>query len=113
MDDAQEDTSSPSQRVLSDECPNHENSNGILALAETTETPKRSKFKRSVIFRKKDELTDRQQREANLGTILVCISLLFILCQSIKIIPDVSNTKLKQKYASTISFIVRSNYPFR
>ena len=35
-------------------------------------------------------LTDRQQREANLGTILVGISLLFIFCQSIKIIPDVS-----------------------
>ena len=35
-------------------------------------------------------LTDRQQREANLGTILVGISLLFICCQSIKIIPDVS-----------------------
>ena len=37
-------------------------------------------------------LTDRQQREANLGTILVGISLLFICCQSIKIIPDVSKT---------------------
>ena len=35
-------------------------------------------------------LTDRQQREANLGTILVGISLLFIFCQSVKIIPDVS-----------------------
>ena len=35
-------------------------------------------------------MTERQQREANLGAILVCISLLFILCQSIKIIPDVS-----------------------
>ena len=41
--------------------------------------------------KKRDEMTERQQREANLGAILVCISLLFILCQSIKIIPDVSN----------------------
>ena len=40
--------------------------------------------------KKRDEMTERQQREANLGAILVCISLLFILCQSIKIIPDVS-----------------------
>ena len=64
---------------------------GILALAETLESPKRQSYKRNVSFRKKEELTDRQQREANLGTILVCISLLFILCQSIKIIPDVSS----------------------
>ena len=64
---------------------------GILALAETLESPKRTSYKRNVSFRKKEELTDRQQREANLGTILVCISLLFILCQSIKIIPDVSS----------------------
>ena len=41
-------------------------------------------------------LTDRQQREANLGTILVGISLLFICCQSIKIIPDVSKQRLYQ-----------------
>ena len=73
----------------------HGNSNGILALTETHESPKKRNSKRSVIFRRKDELTDRQQREANLGTILVCISLLFILCQSIKIIPDVSNLILQ------------------
>ena len=41
-------------------------------------------------------LTDRQQREANLGTILVGISLLFICCQSIKIIPDVSKRRIYQ-----------------
>ena len=41
-------------------------------------------------------LTDRQQREANLGTILVGISLLFICCQSIKIIPDVSKQLIYQ-----------------
>ena len=50
-------------------------------------------------------MTERQQREANLGAILVCISLLFILCQSIKIIPDVSyigfaNAILHLKYTT-------------
>ena len=40
---------------------------------------------------RRDETTERQRREANLGTVLVCISILFILCQSIKIVPDVSN----------------------
>ena len=68
-----------------------EHLNGVLDLAETLESPKRQSFKRKVIFENRNKLTDRQQREANLGTILVCISLLFILCQSIKIIPDVSN----------------------
>ena len=59
-----------------------------LALSSTT------KRNQSVSSDKNDNksilLTDRQQREANLGTILVGISLLFICCQSIKIIPDVS-----------------------
>ena len=41
--------------------------------------------------RRRYEMTEKQKREANLGTILVCISLLFIACQSIKIVPDVSN----------------------
>ena len=48
-------------------------------------------------------LTDRQQREANLGTILVGISLLFICCQSIKIIPDVSKQRIYQ-YSCFMSF---------
>ena len=60
-----------------------------LALSSTT------KRNQSVSSDKNDNksilLTDRQQREANLGTILVGISLLFICCQSIKIIPDVSS----------------------
>lgn len=34
------------------------------------------------------EMTTRQRREANLGIVLVSISVLFILCQSVKIIPD-------------------------
>ena len=42
---------------------------------------------------RRDETTERQRREANLGIILVCISLLFILCQSIKIVPDVSKSR--------------------
>ena len=42
-------------------------------------------------FRKQtSEMTEKQKREANLGIILVCISVLFILCQSVKIVPDVS-----------------------
>ena len=64
-----------------------------------TTSPKRVSPKSSTYSTKRDEMTERQQREANLGTILVCISLLFILCQSIKIIPDVSTiqyTKLKK-----------------
>ena len=100
MEVAQDDTSSPLQGEVNQDVPNEENSNGILALAETQRSPKRIRSKRSVIFRKKVELTDRQQREANLGTILVCISLLFILCQSIKIIPDVSNILVKNIYSS-------------
>ena len=92
---AQDDVSSPLQGEVNQDVPNKDNSNGIVALAETQGSPKRIRSKRSVIFRKKVELTDRQQREANLGTILVCISLLFILCQSIKIIPDVSNIYFK------------------
>ena len=98
MEVAQDDISSPLQGEVNQDVPNEENSNGILALAETQRSPKRIRSKRSVIFRKKVELTDRQQREANLGTILVCISLLFILCQSIKIIPDVSDIYLKSIY---------------
>ena len=39
--------------------------------------------------RRRHDMTEKQRREANLGTILVCISLLFIACQSIKIVPDV------------------------
>ena len=35
------------------------------------------------------EMTARQKREANLGIVLVSISVLFIVCQSVKIIPDV------------------------
>ena len=35
------------------------------------------------------EMTARQRREANLGIVLVSISVLFIICQSVKIIPDV------------------------
>jgi|FrelakmetLWP11LW_1041352.scaffolds.fasta_scaffold146250_1 hypothetical protein len=34
-------------------------------------------------------MTARQKREANLGIVLVSISVLFIVCQSVKIIPDV------------------------
>ena len=34
------------------------------------------------------EMTARQRREANLGIVLVSISVLFILCQSVKIVPD-------------------------
>jgi hypothetical protein len=33
-------------------------------------------------------MTSRQKREANLGVVLITISILFILCQSVKIIPD-------------------------
>ena len=33
-------------------------------------------------------MTARQRREANLGIVLVSISVLFILCQSVKIVPD-------------------------
>ena len=70
----------------------NDHANGILALNENqTAPPKRENSKKSLNFTKRDEMTHRQQREANLGTILVCISLLFILCQSIKIIPDVSS----------------------
>ena len=65
--------------------------NGSPAIAQKPATPQRENSKRSTNSRNRDEMTERQQREANLGTILVCISLLFILCQSIKIIPDVSN----------------------
>ena len=35
------------------------------------------------------EMTSRQRREANLGVVLISISILFIACQSVKIIPDV------------------------
>ena len=35
------------------------------------------------------EMTSRQKREANLGVVLISISILFILCQSVKIIPDI------------------------
>ena len=35
------------------------------------------------------EMTARQQREANLGIVLISISVMFIICQSVKIIPDV------------------------
>ena len=35
------------------------------------------------------EMTARQRREANLGYVLVSISVLFIICQSFKIIPDI------------------------
>ena len=35
------------------------------------------------------EMTSKQRREANLGIVLVSISVMFILCQSVKIIPDV------------------------
>ena len=35
------------------------------------------------------EMTSRQRREANLGVVLISISVLFIVCQSVKIIPDV------------------------
>lgn len=64
---------------------------------EDTERPVLAKlFPKSDVTRtnseKRDEMTERQRREANLGTILVCISLLFILCQSVKIVPDVSNS---------------------
>ncbi|XP_059087497.1 FMRFamide receptor-like [Tigriopus californicus] len=34
------------------------------------------------------DMTSRQKREANLGVVLISISILFILCQSVKIIPD-------------------------
>lgn len=34
------------------------------------------------------EMTSRQKREANLGVVLISISILFIICQSVKIIPD-------------------------
>jgi len=98
VEDAQDHVSSPLQGDIDQDVQKEENSNGILAIAETHGSPKRIRSKRSVNFRKKVELTDRQQREANLGTILVCISLLFILCQSIKIIPDVSDIYLKSIY---------------
>ena len=52
--------------------------------------PGDNKFSRSN-SRRRHDMTEKQRREANLGTILVCISLLFIACQSIKIVPDVSN----------------------
>jgi hypothetical protein len=71
-----------------------EKSNGVLALNENqAPPPKRQNSKKCLNLTKRDEMTDRQQREANLGTILVGISLLFIVCQSIKIVPDVSNIK--------------------
>lgn len=35
------------------------------------------------------EMTSRQKREANLGVVLISISILFIVCQSVKIVPDV------------------------
>ena len=34
------------------------------------------------------EMTSKQRREANLGIVLVSISVMFILCQSVKVIPD-------------------------
>ena len=34
-------------------------------------------------------MTSRQKREANLGIVLISISVLFIFCQSIKVIPDI------------------------
>ena len=33
-------------------------------------------------------MTSRQRREANLGFVLMCISIIFIICQSVKIVPD-------------------------
>ena len=35
------------------------------------------------------EMTAKQRREANLGIVLILISLLFIVCQSVKIFPDI------------------------
>jgi len=34
-------------------------------------------------------MTARQKREANLGVVLFSISILFIVCQSVKIIPGI------------------------
>ena len=34
------------------------------------------------------EMTSRQRREANLGIVLISISVIFIICQSVKIVPD-------------------------
>ena len=35
------------------------------------------------------DMTAQQRREANLGTVLILISILFIVCQSVKIFPDI------------------------
>ena len=35
------------------------------------------------------EMTAKQRREANLGIVLILISILFIVCQSVKIFPDI------------------------
>ena len=35
------------------------------------------------------DMTAKQRREANLGTVLILISILFIVCQSVKIFPDI------------------------
>ena len=95
-------------------------SNGSTGQGETQASPNpglsrnSSRISRN-FFKKRDEMTDRQQREANLGTILVCISLLFILCQSIKIIPDVStvasHTDITQLYilSNKISLKIKIN----
>ena len=34
-------------------------------------------------------MSSRQRREANLGIVLISVSVLFILCQSVKLIPDI------------------------
>ncbi len=52
------------------------------------------------------EMTSRQKREANLGVVLISISVLFIVCQSVKIIPDVYEVACRlnpEKYADSVS----------
>ena len=50
---------------------------------------KSSRFRRRFVETEDPEMTSRQKREANLGLVLIAISVIFIFCQSFKIVPDV------------------------
>ena len=55
------------------------------------------------------EMTSRQKREANLGVVLISISILFILCQSVKIVPDlyeVVHCRLRAPQVTCTSHVV-------
>ena len=79
---------------------------------------KSSRFRRRFVENPEDpenpEMTSRQKREANLGVVLIAISVIFIVCQSFKIVPDVyevaycrigSSRMIKDNSCETTDFV--------